>query len=68
MPNNIPPPEESKMISFQLSPELYQRFINFCFKTEITRSDAIRWGLEILMASESFLATKGKEKNVKVQS
>jgi hypothetical protein len=60
MPNPHFSPNEPKMITVQLSPDFYQRFVSFCFKTEITRSDAIRMGLSILMDAEKFICDKGK--------
>ncbi len=52
--------DESKTISVQLDPDFYNRFMKFCFKTELTRSEAVRHGLTMLMETESFL-TKYKD-------
>jgi len=47
-------------VSVKLEPETFVRFMRFVFRTEISKSDALRMGIEILMGAEDFIASKGK--------
>lgn len=52
--------DEYRTISVQLDPAFYDRVVRFTFQKDLTKSEAIRKGLELLMLADQFL-DKGKD-------
>ena len=47
--------DEKQTISVQLTSEFFDQFMRFCFRNELSKSDAIRQGLLLLMEAENFI-------------
>ncbi len=60
-------PDESRTITAQVSQEFYDKFREFCFENDLSKSEVIRESLESTMRTHAFLSKKNKPNNGKTK-
>ena len=61
------PENESRTITAQVPAEFYDKFQEFCFVNDFSKSEVIRESLEHVMRVHAFLLKKNKPSNGKAQ-